>query len=101
MSHWQQSDALTSCEDDLNLRRDVDLLYRRFGYIDININVLLKIVRVNSAGGLHIPAYVADPEHFHCESCSMAKAQQHLPAPVLRQPHKLDSVNKELYFKVV
>ncbi len=58
-------DVLLSSEDsaekevlDYNLSRDLDLLHRRFAHTDVNM--LLRMVRLNSVDGLHIPAHVAD-----------------------------------------
>ena len=95
---------LTTLEDtepifDFNLRRDIDLLHRRYAHVDVS--TLLRMVRENAVDGLRIPAHVADPNRFHCESCRLAKATQLNRDPSLGLRRQFERVNKDLYFNVV
>ena len=99
------NDVLTSEEEDteqrfdFNLRRDIDLLHRRFAHTDVNM--IYAMLRYNSVDGLRIPAHVASPHRFHCEACALCKATTVARDPKFKQPRDLGRVQKDLYFRVV
>ena len=93
------NEALSNNNIDLNLRKDIDLLHRRLAHTDVNM--LLRMVRSNTADGLLAAPHVLNKNKFHCDACSLAKAVQRDRYPSLGLKRSFERVNKDLYFTVV
>jgi hypothetical protein len=82
-----------------HLSHSIELLHRRFGHVDIAM--INRMLARDSVDGLHIAPSVSNPNKFHCEACSLAKAAKQSRVYEKRQRRHLAVVNKDLYFHCV
>ena len=82
-----------------HLRRDIDLLHRRYGHADIAM--IKRLVLTQAVTGLAVTDRAANPKLFHCEACSMSKAVKQPRVPSRRLDRGVPRARRDLYFTAV
>ena len=82
-----------------HLRRDIDLLHRRYGHADIAM--IKRLVLSQAVTGLAVSDRAANPNLFHCEACSMSKAVKQPRVPSRRLDRGVPRARRDLYFTAV
>ena len=82
-----------------HLRRDIELLHRRYGHADIEM--IKRLVLSQAVTGLAVTDRAANPNTFHCEACAINKAVKQPRVPSRRLNRGPVYARRDLYFTTV